>query len=102
MATLPAVTVTSHLVHFLLALPILLVFLAEAILLAAIGGLVGLAIGQLGIWGLKQAYPAFPAQSPLWAIGAALATSVLVGALFGVLPARRATRLDPVLALAGR
>ena len=37
-----------------------------------------------------------------WAVVAALSLSVAVGAVFGVLPARRATRLDPVAALAGR
>ena len=47
-------------------------------------------------------YPALPAAPPAWAVAAALALSVAVGALFGVLPARRATRLDPVHALAGR
>ena len=47
-------------------------------------------------------HPAFPAATPVWAAAAAVATSVVVGVLFGVLPARRAMRLDPVAALAGR
>ena len=47
-------------------------------------------------------YPDFPAAPPLWAIAAAMGLSLGVGALFGVLPARRAARLDPVAALAGR
>ena len=47
-------------------------------------------------------FPALPATPPTWAVVAALALSMAVGALFGVLPARRATRLDPVAALAGR
>jgi putative ABC transport system permease protein len=81
---------------------ILLVFLAEAVLLAALGGLLGLGLGWLGIRILVLFYPAFPAAAPLWAVSAALATSVVVGAVFGVLPARRATRLDPVAALGGR
>jgi putative ABC transport system permease protein len=81
---------------------ILAVFLAEAVLLAGLGGLLGLALGWGGIRILVWIYPVFPAATPLWAAAAALATSVVVGALFGVLPARRATRLDPVAALAGR
>jgi putative ABC transport system permease protein len=81
---------------------ILAVFLAEAVLLASLGGLVGLALGWIGIRILVSIYPAFPAATPLWATAAALATSLVVGALFGVLPARRAMRLDPVAALAGR
>ena len=47
-------------------------------------------------------YPTFPASPPVWAVVAALALSLLVGVGFGVWPARRATRLDPVAALAGR
>jgi putative ABC transport system permease protein len=81
---------------------ILAVFLAEAILIAAMGGLLGLSVGWAGIRILVLLYPAFPASTPLWAVAAALATSISVGALFGVLPARRASRLDPVAALAGR
>jgi putative ABC transport system permease protein len=81
---------------------ILAIFLAEAILIAAMGGLLGLALGWSGIRILALVYPAFPATTPLWAVAAALATSVGMGALFGVLPARRASRLEPVAALAGR
>jgi len=81
---------------------ILAVFLAEAILIASMGGLLGLTVGWAGIRILVLVYPAFPASTPLWAVIAALATSVSLGALFGVLPARRAMRLDPVAALAGK
>jgi len=81
---------------------ILAVFLAEAVLIATLGGLLGLLIAWAGIWVLVTIYPTFPAQSPLWAVVAALLTSLCVGALFGVLPARRAADLDPVAALAGR
>jgi putative ABC transport system permease protein len=81
---------------------ILAVFLAEAILIASMGGLLGLTLGWVGIRILVLVYPAFPASTPIWAVAAALATSVGMGALFGVLPARRAARLDPVAALAGK
>jgi len=47
-------------------------------------------------------YPSFPASPPAWAVAASLALSLAVGVGFGVWPARRATRLDPVAALARR
>jgi putative ABC transport system permease protein len=81
---------------------ILAAFLAEAVLISSAGGLLGLAIGWLAVRGLVAVYPALPASPPPWAVAAAFSLSVAVGALFGVLPARRATRLDPVAALAGR
>jgi putative ABC transport system permease protein len=81
---------------------ILALFLAEAIILSTAGGLVGLALGWGAVQALVALFPALPATPPAWAVLAALALSVTVGAVFGVLPARRATRLDPVAALAGR
>ena len=81
---------------------ILAAFLAEAVLISSAGGLLGLALGWLAVTLLVAIYPALPAAPPTWAVAAALALSVAVGAVFGVLPARRATRLDPVQALAGR
>lgn len=81
---------------------ILALFVAEAVLLSAMGGALGLGAGlglvrlAVGLW------PEFPAAAPGWAVGAALGVSLAVGVLFGVLPARRAMRLDPVAALAGR
>ncbi len=81
---------------------ILKVFLVEAVLLSAAGGVFGLLIGYAGSAVLGQAFPALPARPPAWAVFAALAVSLLSGAVFGVLPARRAARLDPVTALAGR
>jgi putative ABC transport system permease protein len=81
---------------------VLTVFLAEAVLLSSSGGAVGLAAGWLAIEAFVRVYPAFPAAPPGWAVAAGIAVSVLVGVVFGVLPARRAARLDPVVALAGR
>ncbi len=81
---------------------ILLAFLAEAVLISSSGGLLGLAVGWLAVRVLVAVYPALPATPPPWAVAAAFSLSVAVGAVFGVLPARRATRLDPVAALAGR
>ena len=68
---------------------------------ALLFGLLGLALGWLTVRLLVGLYPVFPASPPLWAVWAALIVSVAVGVTFGLLPARRASRLDPVMALAG-
>jgi putative ABC transport system permease protein len=81
---------------------ILAAFLTEAVLISSAGGLLGLALGFAAVGLLVTIYPALPASPPPWAVVAAFSLSVVVGAVFGVLPARRATRLDPVAALAGR
>ncbi len=81
---------------------ILSVFLAEAVLISSLGGALGLVLGWVGVGVLVGFFPVFPASPPAWAVGAALAVSIGVGVTFGLLPARRASRLDPVLALAGR
>lgn len=81
---------------------VLWVFLVEAVMLAASGALLGLLIATLGILALQQLFPTFPIAPPLWAPLAAVAVAVATGLLFGVLPARRAARLDPVRALTGR
>lgn len=77
-------------------------FLAEASLLSLAGAGVGILLGQAGSWGLAQAYPALPFGAPPWAAAAAAGVALATGLLFGVLPARRAARLDPVEALARR
>ncbi len=80
---------------------ILLLFLSEAALLAAIGGVAGLFIGWSIAGVLKLALPALPVQIPwLYALLAEL-VAVTVGILAGALPARRAALLDPLEALRG-
>ena len=76
-----------------------LAFLAEAAMLSAVGALVGYLLGQLGAFALRLAFPVFPAYPPDWAVIAGLGTALFTGILFGVMPARRAARLDPVQAL---
>jgi putative ABC transport system permease protein len=77
-------------------------FLVEAILLSLVGALVGLCLGQLVISVLQVVYPNFPLDLPEWGLLSALAVAILTGLLFGVLPARKAARLDPISALAKR
>jgi putative ABC transport system permease protein len=78
---------------------VLRIFLAEAATLSVIGGLVGLGTALLASAIVRGVYPAFPMQPPPWAMPAALMVSLAVGLLFGALPARRAARLDPILAM---
>ncbi|MCQ8116246.1 ABC transporter permease [Methylomonas rosea] len=77
-------------------------FLCEAALLSLAGALVGSVIGQFGILVLQWLYPNFPLALPLWARLSALAVALATGLIFGVMPARKAARLDPVAALARR
>jgi putative ABC transport system permease protein len=81
---------------------VLRLFLAEAATLSAIGGVVGLGVAMLATATVRSWYPAFPMQPPFWAMPAALLVSLAVGTLFGALPARRAARLDPILAMMRR
>lgn len=77
-------------------------FLVEAAILSTAGGVAGLS-AAFGLTRLLRAlFPSFPARAPAWAVAAAIGVSVAVGLLFGALPARRASRLDPIAALARR
>lgn len=77
---------------------VLLQFLIEAVLLTTFGGLVGIGIGVVGSWAVGTYSPA-PAMVAWWSPVLAAGVSVAVGVFFGVVPARRAGRLDPVVAL---
>jgi putative ABC transport system permease protein len=78
---------------------ILLLFLSEATLLSMVGGVLGLVAG-MGLAQLLHHYvPALPVRTPPEFVLLALAVSCLVGLLSGLLPARRASRLNPVAAL---
>jgi putative ABC transport system permease protein len=73
-------------------------FLVETVLLSTLGGLLGVAAG----WSLAQLVAAvspLPAKVTLWSVGVALILGAGTGIIFGVYPAARAARLDPITAL---
>lgn len=73
-------------------------FLVEAATLTLIGGAIGLAIGGGGAW-LLQHFTPVPARVPMWSVVVALLASGLTGVVFGLVPANKASRMDPVEAL---
>ncbi len=73
-------------------------FLVETVILSMLGGALGVASG----WGLAQLVARFsplPATVTLWSVVVALALGAGTGIVFGVYPAARAARLDPIVAL---
>jgi putative ABC transport system permease protein len=80
---------------------VLRIFLAEAGLLGLVGALAGVGTGYAAVAASVRIYPVLPLAPPPWAVAAAVAVALITGLVFGVLPARRAAALDPVLALSG-
>ena len=73
-------------------------FLTEAMTLAGIGGVIGVGLG-LGIAALVRKLSPLPTTTPLWSIVVGLLVSISIGLFFGIYPAYKAARLDPVEAL---
>jgi putative ABC transport system permease protein len=79
---------------------ILLQFLIEAMVLAVIGGLIGMVIGFALAYGVASMIPEFPSPSvPWWAVVGSALFSMLIGMIFGILPASKAANLTPIDAL---
>ena len=81
---------------------ILALFLAESAMLSLLGAGIGVLLGMGANQAIGGLIPALPVTLPLWALLAAVITALSMGILFGIMPARRAARLDPVRALQGR
>jgi len=73
-------------------------FLVEAVTLSAVGGVLGVGLGLLGAFGLARGIHV-PFVLPTAAMPVALGVALLVGVVFGVFPARKASRLNPLAAL---
>jgi putative ABC transport system permease protein len=78
---------------------VLSLFLGEAVVLAAVGGMSGLVLGIGGAQMLHFALPTLPVHTPLGYIVLSEVMAVVIGLVAGILPARRAAQLDPVEAL---
>jgi putative ABC transport system permease protein len=77
---------------------ILLQFLTESAVLAAIGGLIGILTAYLAVFLVKAVF-SFPMETPLTAVILSLLLATGVGLFFGIFPAMRAAKLDPIEAL---
>jgi putative ABC transport system permease protein len=78
---------------------ILIQFLIEAAALTGMGGIAGIVFGWLISLVSRLIFTSIPASVPLWAAVLGVAVSVAVGLFFGIWPANKAARLDPVVAL---
>jgi putative ABC transport system permease protein len=78
---------------------IVLQFLTEATVLTGVGGLVGILVGWLIATVARLVFPALPTSVPVWAAVMGVVVSVGIGLFFGIWPANKAARLDPVDAL---
>ena len=74
-------------------------FLTEAIVLTGLGGLAGVIVGVAAASVLPLIFPSMPTSVPIWAIFAAVLMAMSVGLFFGMYPAVKASRLDPVESL---
>jgi putative ABC transport system permease protein len=82
---------------------VLIQFLIEAVTLSGFGGAIGIALGYLGAAAvrllLKRWLELPPVHTPLWAIVLAFSFCAILGIIFGIYPAAKASKLDPIEAL---
>lgn len=78
---------------------IIVQFLLEAAVLTGLGGFVGLIFGWIISFAAKKVFSSLPTEVPAWAAISGIVVSVAVGLFFGIWPASKAAKLDPVVAL---
>jgi putative ABC transport system permease protein len=74
-------------------------FLTEAVVLTSVGGALGMLTGYLLSLISRLAFPSLPTLVPAWSVILGIGVSVGIGLFFGIWPASKAARLDPVEAL---
>jgi putative ABC transport system permease protein len=74
-------------------------FLAEAVVLTSLGGVIGMLFGWMVSRASRFVFPTLPTEVPVWAVALGIGVSVGIGLFFGIWPASKAARLDPVEAL---
>jgi putative ABC transport system permease protein len=78
---------------------IVMQFLTEATTLSLLGGAIGILVGYAVPALVKKVFEALPAETPVWSVLVGLVVSMSVGIFFGLYPAVKASRLDPIEAL---
>jgi putative ABC transport system permease protein len=71
-------------------------FLFEAMTLTSLGGILGVILSVIVSYVIMFFLPELPASIPLWAVASGMAVSIMVGLVFGVWPAKKAAKLDPI------
>jgi putative ABC transport system permease protein len=74
-------------------------FLLEAMTLTGLGGLIGISIGWFFSFVIRSIFPSMPSTVPVWSVIVGFGVAVSVGLFFGMWPALKAARLDPIVAL---
>jgi len=78
---------------------ILLQFTLEAIMLTAVGGVMGILVGALLVWVIPALWPSLPARMSVFWVSFGFSSAACVGLLFGIYPAWKAANLDPIESL---
>jgi putative ABC transport system permease protein len=78
---------------------ILLQFTLEAIILTAVGGVIGVLLGAMIVWGIPALWPSLPARMSMFWTVFGFGSAAAVGLVFGIYPAWKAANLDPIEAL---